>query len=104
MSARRSSGSGRRWRHGHQAELSRRQRRTIPQLVFTIVALVSLFLFWNEISSGTAGCFTKMTASPQTFPAGESVEPAESLHEKPSIRVKLPSSTPRSAVDAASTP
>jgi len=98
--SRRRGGGDRRWRYAHQAKS---QKRTAQQLVLTIVALVFLILFWKELSTGAAGCFTQMTAPQgqgQQAPASSGEEdsgdkatesaPAKGRDSAPSVRIKLP--------------
>lgn len=57
---------GRRRPRQRAADIARRQRSSLQQLAFAVVALIMLFLVWNQLAEGAAGCFTTMTR-----PAGD---------------------------------
>ncbi|MGM0574431.1 MAG: hypothetical protein ACQEXJ_01680 [Myxococcota bacterium] len=84
----------RRRRHvrGRAADIARRQRRSLMQLVMAVIALVMLFVLWNQLAEGAAGCFGTVAGEGAARPDAGSTDDAR--HDAggegatPNVRVK----------------
>jgi hypothetical protein len=58
------------------SDVAARQRSSLQQLGFAVVALVMLLLVWNHLAEGAAGCFTTLSG-PVADPGARHDAPAK---------------------------
>ncbi len=89
------------------SDISRRQKRSLQQLLMTALALAMLLLFWGQLSQGAAGCFTMMSGPQEPGVAPGAARPtgdADAVGDQPrqpedqpapAIRVQVPDASSR---------